>query len=185
MCHYITLIAPTEDKAALHGVLEWYGRRAIPYSNPSIAKLLLPDEHQYLTYVHGCDCGTVLGWPKADREAAADDSLAHEEAKLRRKGWSEAKVRRALEDKRRVQARPPREPLDSYELWEKILTGIFAQLKLPRLGLLVHSYHGALDDETILAVRREVPKESSFLSALEDMSEDVLTVFARQREAVD
>ena len=185
MCHYITLIAPTEDQAALHAVMEKHGRRAILVENDSVAKLLLPDERQYLTYRAHCDCGTVLGWRKHEREVHDHDRFAHEEAKMRRKGWSEAKIQRALEGRLRAQTKPSKGPLDSYEFWQTIVSDIFDELKLPSLGLLVHFYSGRLDEESIRAVRNEVPRGSSVLSVLEDLPEDVVTIFTRPEKRLN
>lgn len=180
MCHFITLIAPTGDQAALEAVMAGHGRRARPVANASVARLLLPGERQYLTFRAHCDCGTALGWPREERDAAAADEFAREEARLRRRGWSEAKVARAIEDRKRTLAKPPRRPLDSHRLWATILTDLFERLELPRLGLLVHSYRGDLNEEEIEAVRREVPREMPLLSAIEEMGEDVVTMFARR-----
>lgn len=181
MCHYITLVAPTDDAAALHDVMAAHGRRAIPIANPSVAKVLLADERQYLTYSKGCDCGTVLGFPNIERERLLQEELEHEEARLRRKRWPEAKIRRAMADKMRARERSSDKSTDSYELWEAVVRESLEKMNLPRIGLFVHSYRGSLVDETIDATRKELPPEASLMGELQAMIEDELVVFAAPR----
>jgi hypothetical protein len=60
MCHFITLVAPTADAAAVLAVMKRHGRAADPIDNPSIRKVLRSDEQQYVTTSGHCDCGTAL-----------------------------------------------------------------------------------------------------------------------------
>ena len=98
MCHFITLIAPTDDVAAVRAMMERHGRAAEPIDNPSIRKVLRQGERQYLTTPGHCDCGTVLA-PRKGSAEAFEEKLAKEAARLKRKGWSQAKIARAVDQR--------------------------------------------------------------------------------------
>jgi hypothetical protein len=156
MCEFITLIAPSDDAEALRRVMRRHGRMAQPIANASVARVLIPGERQYLTAAQGCDCGTVLIAREADDPEAA---LAHEAAKLARKGWSQARIARAMDNRRKVAAaRPPAAGPDTLELWRAVLADLRRDLRLPYAGLLVRSYRGDLASEAFEATRAEAAK---------------------------
>ena len=176
MCHFITLIAPTEDAAAVRAVLERHGRAASPIDNPSVHKVLRDGERQYLTTRGHCDCGTVLA-PRHDTPDAFEEKLAKEAARMRRKGWSEAKITRAIEDQRKADARPGGGGADSIELWNAVLHDLGEELKLPYVGLLVRFYSGAIATDDFISSRRDVPKGTPRNETLAAMEHDEVTIF--------
>lgn len=178
MCHFITLVAPTDDAAAVRAVMERHGRAAEPIDNPSIRKVLVDGEHQYLTTRGHCDCGTALA-PRHDAAEQLEDKLSKEAARMRRKGWSEPKIARAIEDRRKADARPrPRSgDSDSIELWNAALLELSEELKLPYAGLFVRFYSGAIATEAFSASRREVPRNVPWLDALGSIEPDEVTIF--------
>ena len=176
MCHFVTLIAPTEDADAVRAVMERYGRAAKPIDNPSIRKVLRDGERQYLTTSGHCDCGTVLA-PRHDTPQAFEDKLAKEAARMKRKGWSEAKIARAIEDQRKADARPNGGGSDSLELWNSALHDLGKELRLPYAGLFVRFYSGAIATEAFHASRRQVQKSEQWQDALGSMEHDEVTIF--------
>lgn len=178
MCHFITLIAPTDDVAAVRAVMDRYGRTAEPIENPSVRKVLCDDERQYLTTRGHCDCGTVIGRRNDTPEAAAE-RLAKEEARMRRKGWSHAKIARATEDRRKADAKPGG-GADSLELWNAVLHDLLEELGLPYAGLFVRSYSGDIAAEAFGASRRDVPSCAPVLDALASLEHDEVTIFRKE-----
>lgn len=176
MCHFITLIAPTGDASAVREVMERHGRAAEPVENASVRNVLHDGEHQYLTTRGHCDCGTVLA-PRHDTPAAFEKKLAREEARMRRKGWSEAKIQRANEDRRKADAKPSGGGADSLELWNAVLHDLQDSLRLPYAGLLVRFYSGSVSTETFAASRRDVPKGAPWQTALGHLEHDEVTIF--------
>ncbi len=172
VCYFITLIATTGDAAAMRAVMERHGRAASPIDNPSIRKVLRDGEHQYLTTRGHCDCGTVLAPRHDDAEKHAGDA-----ARMRRKGWSGAKVARAIEDRRKADARPDGGNPDSIELWNAVLCELGEELKLPYAGLLVRFYSGVVAAEAFTASRRNVARMTPWYAALASMQRDEVTVF--------
>jgi hypothetical protein len=175
MCHFITLIAPTDDAIAVRAVMEQHGRAAQPIDNPSVRKVLRDGERQYLTTRGHCDCGTALA-PHHDTQEAFEEKLVKEEARMRRKGWSDAKIARAIEDRRKADAKPSGGGSDSLELWNAALHDLKEQLKLPYAGLFVRFYSGAIATEAFNASRREVPKGVPWQDALASLEHDEVTI---------
>ncbi len=156
--------------------MERHGRAADPIDNPSVRKVLREGERQFLTTYGHCDCGTVLA-PRHDTLETFEDKRATEEARLRRKGWSEAKIGRAIKDRRKADARPGGGGPDSLELWNAALHDLREDLKLPYAGLFVRSYSGAIATETFSASRREVHEGLPWQNALVSLAQDEVTIF--------
>jgi len=177
MCHFITLIASSDDDDAIRMVMQRHGRAANPMDNPSIRKVLHGDERQYATTPGHCDCGTVLA-SQPDSPQAFAEKLAAEASRLRRKGWSEAKIARLIKDRRKADARPrPNHgATDSLALWNAILCDL-KELKLPHAGFLVRYYSGAVSSETFTASRRELSADCDWHQALASLAEDEVTIF--------
>ena len=95
---------------------------------------------------------------------------------MRRKGWSEAKIARAMEDRRKADARPNGGGSDSLELWNAVLRDLGDELKLPYAGLFVRFYSGAIASEAFNASRREVPKGTPWQDALASLEHDEVTI---------
>ena len=175
MCHFVTLIVPAHDEEDVRGVMERHGRAARPIDNPSIRKLLRAGERQYLTTRGHCDCGTVLA-PRHRSAETFEQRLASQAARLRRQGWSESKIARAIEDRRRAEARPDRAGVDSLELWNDVLHDLREELGLPYAALFVHFYSGEIETEAFDASRREVP-QAEWQEGLSSLQDDEVTVF--------
>jgi hypothetical protein len=153
MCHFITLVASSSDEPWLDSWMKGHGRRARTISNPSLQKILKPDERQFLTSAGNCDCGTVLGMRQASADAAAAQH-AKTAAKFRKRGWSRAKIERWFHDRQAADARPSPQTPDSIELWTGVVSGLPAE-GLQRVGLFVRLYSGDLETETFDAARTE------------------------------
>ena len=175
MCHYITLIVPTDDTTALAAIMKRHGRGARAADNPSLTKVLRPGDRQYMTTLKHCDCGTVLG--QKPNETVVATKATSEADRLRRKGWSQARITRALADKARAESRPPRPGPDSLDRWTAILADLATGLRLPHAGLFVHFYSGGIETDDLTVTRREIRKGEDHYAALGTMTEDELTVF--------
>ena len=141
MCTFITLITASDDLARINATLatldrRGYARRAERDDTPSLRPHLARDEREYLFIRPPCDCGTFLGNAlrhSADPEAGLDA----DQARYRRKGWSEARIARAIADKHRD--RPPRfSTNEDAAYWITLMTVLGEGLGLSRLGLMHH-----------------------------------------------
>jgi hypothetical protein len=172
MCHFVTLVAPTEDVAAMRAVMLDHSRDAQLVEGRSLALVLRPGEQQYLTCRAGCDCGTAL----ATYGPANEVDEAREAVKLARKGWSPARIDRVLADRRKAKARPTRGS-DSLEFWARVMSDLRGKLNLSHVGLFLHDYRGSVVDEAFEPVRVDAPVELSPTDALATIGEDRLMIF--------
>jgi hypothetical protein len=176
MCHFITLIAPTGDLAAVSAVMARHGRDARPIDNPSVRQVLREGERQYLTTSGHCDCGSVLSF-RPDSPETLEKKHAADEGRLRRKGWSDAKIARAMDDRRKAAAKPKGgSRTDSIDVWEAVLTDLRSELGLAHAGLFIRSYSGDIGDDTFQASRRVV--RGHLRDGLESMVDDEVTIFS-------
>src|SRR5262249_9313009 len=144
MCHFVTATVPGElELPLLARVFEKHnlGFRLLS-SSPVVRQLPAGDRYVLTTRGH-CDCGTVLG----SRRTPEAESRARQVAKLRKKGWGDAKIERWLAEKQAVRERDVRKP-DSdarartadVERWLAFVDDALALV--PRVGLLLHFYGG-------------------------------------------
>jgi hypothetical protein len=193
MCLFITLVFPSEtDLDEVRSVVSDKLRRALilalmPIENPTLRRQLQATDICVLRGGGGigCDCGTALG---ARRRSAAEHeqdngsvktSIARKAEKLRRAGWSGAKVEKWLEQKESTagkHSKPNEEP--SIEHWATFLARVLDSGAARRVGLLLHWYNGSLDDEDIVLARKEMHNRKEITAEfLSDIEEDVLYDF--------
>lgn len=174
MCHYITLVVSTSDAARVCEVMEAFGRSATPISNPSVGMVMLAGEQKFLATKTECDCGTVLG--RGLSEARLEEGQKAEAARLARKGWSSSKIARALADKQKTSEQDSGGP-DSFDLWVDVISALKGRLGLSSVGLLVHGYRGAIEDEAFAVARKDIASTADLRLALGAIREDELHVF--------
>lgn len=194
MCTFITAILPVEaDRAALEMRLHAHRLRLRPQANPGLARQLQTGETAFLTTWGHCDCGTPLGLAsdRADTSPVRPEDRAAAEARtLRRKGWSEAKIARALAQRDDAHVRDARAEADRAasgegadtlcaDAWLQCLREVLASGDTPWIGLLHHVYDGGLDREFALQGRERWPVAALDADALAHMRADVVHVIAR------
>jgi hypothetical protein len=180
MCLYITAVLPAAaDGSALAGIAARHGRVLKPLLNPAVQARLEAGERYFLTTPGHCDCGTALGAIRRHEEhAEASHSKADaEERKLRRKGWSEAKLARwkaqRTDHEQSVQRKAERE--ESTLPWLLLLDEMLQSGATPFVGLLLHFYAGSVAEEDVQISNREVLRRSALGPAkLGRTREDVL-----------
>ncbi len=174
MCHFITLTIDGLGYDALKSYMRERGRDAFQIENPSVRAVLKPSEDQYLT-VRGpmsCDCGTGLLRYGGQSQNNDETDLA----KLRRKGWSEAKIERAIAQRRNARDSRPA-PADTPDFWRDVFEGLLLTPGTRSVGLLIHSYQGSIASEEFLLSRYEC-HAGDLERVLRDFKEDQLVVFA-------
>jgi len=173
MCHFIKLVLSAQaDVPALRDIVERHGRVLEPISEPRVDRELPPGDDAYLT-TRRCDCGTGLANRKAKRREHDED---REVARLRREGWSEAKIQRWREQRGEAVARKAEAKAKSKEQevedWRALVSDLL-DAKADHVGLLVH---WVTDD-----VRRGpvLPKASLNTETISNMDENVVYTFTR------
>jgi hypothetical protein len=141
MCTFITVFLPTSlphDAAA--AVFTRSGRRLFAQASPSLQAAVGPDWQPWLSAAH-CDCGTALASTSVQPEWKGDAE------RWRKKGWSEARIARALSEQlarneQDQQVCRDRALADAGQWLQRIdaLLGVGAA----RIGLLVRVYDGSV-----------------------------------------
>ena len=174
MCDFINLVLPaTADIDALRLIVERHGRVLEPNPEPCVVRELGADERAYLT-TRLCDCGTKLAARPVKGREHDDDRAA---ARLRRDGWSEAKIRRWREQRseatvRRSEAREHSRG-DEVAMWVALI-GELLDAKVGYVGLLVHWATDSIRRGPVL------PRGRLNVETMAGLEENVLVTFARR-----
>lgn len=182
MCHYVTATIPNSaDSDAIAAVFEAHGLGFSLVENRHVQPQLHKGDRYVLTTRGSCDCGTPIG---SRRTVGRDEPHARELAKLRKRGWSEAKIRRWLEQKRETRERSERQAdaaarsrTPEAAEWVALLADVLGHAA--RVGLLLHWYRGGIDSERITLEREVVPRVELTAERLLSMREDVIYEFQR------
>lgn len=180
VCHFITATLPRDVACeSLDALARRFGRQFKPLANAAVAAQLPAGSAYFLTTLAHCDCGTVLG--SARRQAQQAPDWPAEEAKLLRRGWSQMKVARALEQRQEKEAL--KQEIDEHasrprvEHLEDFIVAILQSGLTPELGLLLHFYVGKLDEAFTILRHEQVRPHATLAQVLPAVEEDVLYVF--------
>ena len=188
MCHYITATMSADGdenivrRLAKNHLLKWE-----PLENPSLKKLLLPGEGYFFTTRRMCDCGTTIGSAANDHSLPIRTDFSREIKKHRKKGWSEAKIDRWLQQRKSDQQRKQAEaearqlePGPEVRLWIEFVNLVVRESHASHIGLLLHWYSGGLSTENLRTdTRKWVGLKDLDQDYLLGAEEDVLHSFRR------
>jgi hypothetical protein len=185
MCLYITATLPRDAKLdCVAPIFETFKLSFETVSNPYVLKQLPPGEVYISTTTSHCDCGSALGsLGRSDRDEP--ESYEHGLKKLRRKGWSEAKIRRWLEQKAQTREKHAREDearagsnTPVAQSWVDFISAVLNSKCTDRVGILLHFYHMDVEGERIkIAGNERVKREGLTPRLLMEMEYDVLYEF--------
>jgi hypothetical protein len=139
MCHLVTLGIDKSLGSALPAFGTARESLAVdPSRNPSVGRLFPPGDLLLEITVGGCSCGLFPTPAKADHDEG-------ERRRYEKKGWSAAKIERALQSSRAARGRD-RESENARRFRE----GIVALLRrTSSVRLFAHMYRGAFDSEAV------------------------------------
>jgi hypothetical protein len=165
MCYFVTLGVPASRAAAavhaLRGAKPGFSVR--PCQNPSVAAAF-PKSDQIFEITHdGCSCDLFLA-----ASSPADDEPKQRE-QYQRKGWSEAKIERALAGRRL--AHRGRQKGAAVEFREAVVKLVG---ETGGLRLLSHMYSGNVDTEMVRPAGRQSLRVHSFVANGGVFPEDVV-----------
>ena len=173
VCHFITAILPKyANIQQLELLATKHGMRLSPQVNLSISQQIKPDELPFLTTAGHCDCGTSLG---SDHQQSFD--IARESEKLRKKGWSESKILRSLGQKERGLLKSQEKLQADAQRWQDFIVSAIRFRYTPYIGLLLHLYHGSLDEQFAITGSNITTLASMSHTSLTGMHENVIQEF--------
>lgn len=157
-----------------------------PIDNPFVSAQLPPGQYVRATQ-SVCDCGTPLGSSSAkeNKKSLAEGESAHAVAiaKLKKKGWSQAKIDRWQAEKETASERSNLQRANSsgadLKSWCQFIKAFLTASEGKALGLILHWYSGSLDGEKILINSIEhIPVTEELEKNLLSIREDVLYLFS-------
>ena len=105
MCHFITSTLPsTANKDSLKPVFDKYRMAFQQLDNSSVLSQLKKGLSYFVATGKECDCGTPLGGASQNRPGEFRIE-SKELNRLKRKGWSQSKIERWVEEKKKTQAK--------------------------------------------------------------------------------
>lgn len=177
MCHYVTATLPRDvDVSALDAIARRHGRQFAPLENTSIVAQVGPGQAYFLTTTGHCDCGTALGYARPSTRRTPDRDA--QMARFEKRGWSQAKIARAMAQKQEAAQSPRRhaEATTAADLnrWQAFITAVLESGLTQELGLLLHFYDGGLDGTVTLADITSCRLAELDVHRLGHMAEDIL-----------
>lgn len=178
MCHFVTaVVGGRADLSGLNAIAQKHHRLFTPLVNDCVEPHLRKGEMYVSTLPRRalCDCGTSLGWlPRELARAPKPAGGEAEIAKLRRKGWSEAKIARWLESRERdgrTWNPPSPEQVASdrqNDSWLALAEEVLGAPGVSSFGLMVHWYKSGLENRIPFKGREEVALSRVVLASMED-----------------
>jgi hypothetical protein len=149
MCHIMSVGVPARDREAIEALGRGRDGLAVdPATNRSLLRLFPSGDAVFFLTQGGCSC-SLYGEPT---ETTTAEDEAADRARYRRKGWSDAKIARAIEAK----ARPHKKPRENRQKVCDAISQIVQ--RLGRVRLFAHWYDGRVDTEEFEPVeRRTIP----------------------------
>jgi hypothetical protein len=182
MCRYISVVVP--GTVRMESLEVWalsLNLGFTRYENPHVRAGLQPGEILALATRGHCDCSSPVGSASNQPDDAAAAKVAADTRRMRRLGWSEAKIHRVLAQKNGASKRPKGAGGDGgagLEEWAAFLRGARSHGHCERIGVLWHMYRGRIDEEDFPFVRARSRSISDLtLDDLARLKGDVLHEF--------
>jgi|GEM_PF-3054624 len=150
MCTHITAVVTTDlPSAEVERRIAAIGRQFESHPESPFLKGL-PGRKAFLHDTGSCDCGTVVGRGHRPEHAKA---VVDEEEKIRKRGWSEEKIRRWRLAREQAIIRSVERSNRGAEIqllsWVRDLSALLSDPDVASVGLIHHFYDEALDDPNL------------------------------------
>ena len=167
MCYFVTLGIAESGLAAVEAFgRERYGLSFTPAKNPFVAHLFPNTDTLFYVTHGGCSCDLYSNPVHEETPKQTEDHAA----RYRRKGWSEAKIQRALADREKPRSRPRREDYHS----KFCDTVVDLVEKVGSVRVFAHMYAGRVDTEAVGSFGRRIMPLQEFHSSGGMFAEDTL-----------
>jgi hypothetical protein len=169
------VVSADADLAALETIFRSHGRAFSTHPDDWLVGPLAPGERCFWTTQAHCDCGTPLGEAHRNASRVRDPTIAA--SRLRRKGWSDARIARAHAQREEASRRERRHADGQTTLaeWCELIRDALGSRAVSALGLVLH-WRG--NEDTIVLESREVSRSGQVNEAvLAAIRENVLYEF--------
>jgi hypothetical protein len=190
MCYFITAILPSDANLdRMRELAHAHHLKLEAVHNPHVKEQLKPNEHQYVTTMGHCDCGTMIGAATRQESHHAEPNIQRKIKSFKDQGWSASKVDRWIRQHEQMNDRKDRVRKDrvrdwsgecnvGIEEWLSFLHNIRASKAAKYICVLLHHFSGGFDDEPIqLSGRHRLAMDEANHSDFLNMEQDALYEF--------
>jgi hypothetical protein len=171
MCYFVTVAVPETHAERLENSVP-RDLAAHPVMNASIARHLPPKYRSYVLTTGMCSCDLFFSESPIRHNGAHADKLRQ---KYEKRGWSKAKIDRAL-----AQASPKRASESTVGLRQDLRELLATVVEeTGELGIVAHWYHGDIEAESFSVSIGPIVTPESLRTGEPPMSEDQI-VFVRR-----
>ena len=157
MCHYITgSMSGKVTVQELNSVGQEFRLQFETCPNEFVQKQLKSGESYIWKCCEYCDCGTLLGSLSEKNTKRAESVNEVKIKKLKRKGWSETKIQRFLDEKNRKAEQNAKDlerqiisAESGIQKWIDFCKKLFETTSIKTFGILLHWYGGGVSNERI------------------------------------
>lgn len=151
-------MAPGSDESAVRRLAKLSQLNWEPLDHPGVIRQLHEGERYFMTTRGVCDCGTEIGVSARIRTTLPDRApdLSREIQKLKKRGWSDAKVDRWVGQAMADSAKKHNEAADrltgphpEVARWIQFVTAVLTGKHADWIGILLHWYEGNVSTEAI------------------------------------
>ena len=176
MCTFVLAVLPPEaNNTTIAELMKAHGMLLRPASTREYNGV--PGE-VFFTTPGFCDCGTVIGSEaRGNSGGVLRSDPATQIEKLRRKGWSQAKIARWQEQMQQNSAKRTQPAERELKRWQAFLPALLASNNTPWIGLFYHDYSRTNEVSVVSKQNVSLHEEALNKELLLKMQEDVLYVF--------
>jgi len=157
MCHFISGIINNDfDLNDLNNIGTNFGITFKECDNLYVKSQIDKKEIYLIKNTNCCDCGTELGMLLRIKHFDENRPNKKEIDKLKKKGWSDFKIQRYIDEKNKTEKRNEniyenykKQNHSDAENWNNFINELFLNTKIKLFGLMLHWYKGGLTNERI------------------------------------
>jgi hypothetical protein len=154
MCTYISVVLPKTANLEACRTLFIENKLALEMMEPEGAPDgVLSTENYYFTCAGHCDCGTSIGSVRTESRATPDTHEISVRSNLRKKGWSETKIKRRLQELEKTTSKNERAKEgkvsggeDEIDRWMTLINDIVSNELATHIGVTVNDYTGPISN---------------------------------------
>lgn len=175
MCQFITIVLPKDVKLEkIESVLIKHGFGCQAFQNDFILHQIPKGGQLVNTTVGHCDCGSVIA---SATLPSSKDIKPNDIEQLKRKGWSETKIKNWIESKSKANTQTKTHDMERAQ-WTNFLEEVLVVNKIGKIGLFIHWYDNSMKDEELVFKNRETLSIKSLKGdTLDNMNNDILYEF--------
>ncbi|OQP47300.1 hypothetical protein A4H97_07290 [Niastella yeongjuensis] len=175
MCQYINVVLSADLKTEMiKPLFAKHGLGYNPFQNQFIFQQLKKNVQLVNTTTKQCDCGSIIG---IESHPAGKGIQPKDIERLRRKGWSETKIKNWIADKTKTDFQAQDREKERIQ-WMVFLHEAINEYMIGMVGLYIHWYDNSIfDEEIIFKDKKKISLSELQVDTLGKLRYDILYEF--------